>query len=208
MNRSYLFFIIILFNLVLIGSFAMFNFNLNENDEYLFDYNLESEDLDISFPPFLNQSESYSNLTENDENHLIVDENSSEGFFLSDTFNGTEQRLVSWDLLEYDMEKVSGNSSLIIESSDCENFTELNNKRVIDLQNNFKTVDLSDFDKSRFLRIEVTLFDNSELSELNIFGETLIGRNKNLNFLYYSIIAILLTIHFFSFIAILSSFVK
>jgi len=171
------------------GSIISFFVVLNENNEYLFDNELIEESFVESFPPFIDRADDYENVVETQNDYLVLDDQDLSGFYVSENL-GEEIHLSEWDRVEYYAKKVSDSHELRIEISNDEDFSEIIDLKSVNLQNNYRNVDLSDFDRSRYLRFIVNFEsgDDVELRELDVYGSDLVGEEEFLNWIVVSFI--------------------
>ena len=194
------FFTLILSGIFLIGSFSLFFLYLDESDEFVFDFDLETESIFESFPPFLNRSTDYSNVVETEDGYLMLEDDEEDGFFVSEPLTGKELRRNEWDRLEYYARQIGDNDVVVVESSDDEDFSVVKDVKERDLENNLRTVDLSDFDKSRYLRFRFNFeTSNVQIRSVDVFGSELIGRNTNMDIFVLSLFLVLLVVLVFIF---------
>lgn len=161
-------FILFMGALVFFGGFLLFFSEAQLSEREFFSYALESQDIDISYPPFINNSIDYENVEE--VNGSIHISNSSEDGYFTSLVSGNGS--VDWNTFNYDVDLVSGSPTVTVHTSDYEDFRNIKDSMTFDLKNGNRIIDISAFDQSKYLRWTLSFGSECDLvmDSVHIYG--------------------------------------
>jgi len=161
-------FLLFMAGVVFFGSFLIFFSEAQMSEKEFFSYALGGENISFSYPPYLNQSDDYVNVVE-DEGALTKDISSDSGYY-SDIVSGNGT--VSWRTFTYNAQVNAPRPSVTIITSDYADFREIKNTLTFDIRTRTRVEDLSQFKNSRYLKwtISFETDGNFDLNSVDITG--------------------------------------
>lgn len=196
-NESVAIFYLIITSLILfITSITVVSF-IDQDVEQYFQIYEENESFIESYPPFENQSTVFENVNENE--FLTVNDTDETGIFQTEII---KNNLVEWNNIIYNNQKGSG--TITITTSNDENFSEIIESNSYELQSGTRTIDLTDYENSENLRIDLILEDNIEFKSLEISGTILEFRSVYADWMFYLFPVFVLMLMLYIFYGIVS----
>jgi len=188
-------FVLFMGALVFFGGFLLFFSEAQLSEQEFFSYALESQNINWSYPPFINQSSNYENVEEVDGSLELID-SAKDGYYSSNVSGNSS---IAWETFHYDADISSGSPTVIIATSDYSDFREVKETETYDLRNGNRLIDISDYQRSKYLRWTLSFGTECDMvmNSVDIYGVDNTVENRYTSWLLvFLVVTVLMTMSF------------